>query len=77
MEIKSSSPLNEPKKKKEQPNDFLRYTGMATKMAVVILAGVWFGQWLDGEQEFPLFTLIFSILSVTMAIYIVIKDTSK
>jgi uncharacterized membrane protein YfcA len=50
---------------------------MATKMAVVILAGVYFGRWLDKERDFPLFTLIFSIVSVAVAIYIVIKDTSK
>jgi ATP synthase protein I len=77
MEKKLNSPQNEPKKKSAPPNDFLKYTGMATKMAVVILAGVYFGRWLDKERDFPLFTLIFSIVSVAVAIYIVIKDTSK
>jgi uncharacterized membrane protein YfcA len=50
---------------------------MATKMAVIILAGVWFGRWLDEGRSFPVFTLVFSLLSVAMAIYVVIKDTSK
>lgn len=68
---------NEKPKKSERPNEFLRYSGMATQMAVVILAGVWLGQWLDNDREFPLFTLIFAIFSVAIAIYIVIKDTSR
>lgn len=68
---------NEKPKKKERPNEFLRYSGMATQMAVVILAGVWFGRWLDNGNEFPLFTLIFALLAVAIAIYIVIKETSR
>jgi F0F1-type ATP synthase assembly protein I len=77
MEKNLNSPQKEQKKKSAQPNDFLKYTGMATKMAVVILGGVYFGRWLDKEKDFPLFTLIFSLLAVAVAIYIVIKDTSK
>lgn len=50
---------------------------MATQMAVVILVGVFLGRWLDESREFPIFTLIFSMLAVGVAIYIVIKDTSR
>jgi hypothetical protein len=50
---------------------------MATQMAVVILLGVWLGRWLDENREFPVFTLICSLVAVAVAIYIVIKDTSR
>ncbi|CAG0960963.1 hypothetical protein FLAV_00699 [Flavobacteriales bacterium] len=64
--------------KKNQPNDFYKYTSMASKMALVILAGVYGGKKIDEKLNlsFPAFTLILSIISVSLAIYIVIKDTS-
>jgi len=51
---------------------------MASKMALVILAGVYGGKKIDEKLNlsFPAFTLILSIISVSLAIYIVIKDTS-
>lgn len=63
---------------KKGPNDFIRYSGMATKMAVVILLGVMGGQKLDEKvgTKSPWFTIAFSLISVAIAIYIVIKDTS-
>ncbi len=65
--------------KAKSSNDFLRYSGMAAKMAIVILAGVMGGQYLDESSgnKSPWYTIIFSILSVGVAIYIVIKDTSR
>lgn len=65
--------------KKNQPSDFYKYTSMATKMALVILAGVYGGKQLDEKLKlsFPAFTLLLSIISVSLAIYIVIKDTSN
>jgi membrane protein DedA with SNARE-associated domain len=48
-------------------------------MLVVILLGVFGGfkldQWL--ELQFPVFTVILSLLSVVMAIYLVTKDLLK
>ena len=63
----------------ERPNDFYRYTGMAMKMAVVILLGVMGGQKLDEKvgTKSPWFTIALSLASVAVAIYIVITDTSK
>lgn len=52
---------------------------MAIKMAVVIMAGVWGGQKLDenfGNQK-PWYTIVLSLVSVAVAIYIVISDTRK
>ncbi len=72
----ATKPPNKPTKR-NRPNDFYRYTGMAMKMAIVILAGVMGGQKLDEkyQTESPWFTIVLSLLSVAIAIYIVIKDT--
>ncbi len=63
--------------KSKPPSDFMRYTGMATKMAVVIGVAVYSGIKLDNlsKNEFPVWTLILSLLGVAAAIYFVIKDT--
>ncbi len=63
----------------ERPNDFYRYTGMAIKMAVVMLLGVMGGQKLDEKtgNKSPWFTIGLSLLSVGVAIYIVISDTRQ
>jgi F0F1-type ATP synthase assembly protein I len=64
-------------KKKERPSEILRYTGMSFQMATVIVLGILLGRWLDGDDGFPVFTLVLSLLSVALAIYIVIKETSR
>lgn len=65
--------------KKKQPNSFLRYSGMATTMAVIILIGVLGGKWLDNyfQNETPWYTLTGSILGVTLSMYYVIKGLIK
>jgi F0F1-type ATP synthase assembly protein I len=62
--------------KKKQPNDFLKYTGMATQMAIIILAGVFGGRWLDAHYSMttPIFTIVASLLGVSAALYFLIKD---
>jgi F0F1-type ATP synthase assembly protein I len=52
---------------------------MAIKMGIVILAGVMGGQYLDEkyQNESPWITIVLSLVSVAIAIYIVIKDTSR
>jgi len=48
-------------------------------MLVIILAGVFGGLKLDEwlKLNFPVFTVILSILSVSLAIFVVIKDLIK
>ncbi len=66
-------------KEKKQPNQFIRFSGMATQMAVTIGAGVFGGIKLDEllENQQPIATLIGSLLGVVVAIYLVVKDLSK
>ena len=56
-------------------NDYARYSGMAIQMLVIILLGVFAGfkldQWLHTK---PVFTVILSIFSVALSIYVVTRD---
>lgn len=59
-------------------NDYARYSGMAFEMVAIILAAVFGGVKLDELADTkPLFTVILSLLGVTTAIYIVIRDLLK
>jgi F0F1-type ATP synthase assembly protein I len=68
--------------KKKQPDDkvsSMRYASMATQMGVIITLGVFGGYKLDKylELKTPIFTLVLSLLSVGVAIYLSIKDFLK
>lgn len=64
------------KKEKKALNSYARYTSVAFQMLVIILAGVFGGRELDKwiELQFPVFTLVLTIIAVVLAIYTVIKD---
>ncbi|MBP6335068.1 MAG: AtpZ/AtpI family protein [Bacteroidia bacterium] len=57
----------------------MRYASMGTQMLVIIGLGVFGGSYLDKylELKIPVFTLILSLLSVAVAIYLSIKDFLK
>jgi ATP synthase protein I len=73
--MKTNSP-QDPEKK--PPNTALKYTGIGFQMLAIIGLGVFGGikldQWLHTDN---VFTIILSLLSITSAIYIVIKDFIK
>lgn len=54
----------------------MKYSNIALQMIVIILLGVFGGLKLDEivHLGFPLFIVLFSTLSVFLAIYIAIKD---
>lgn len=60
-------------------NSFIRYSSMAAQMGATIFLGVWIGMKLDKKfpHRIPVFTLILSLASVIIAIYMVIKDLLK
>jgi F0F1-type ATP synthase assembly protein I len=64
---------------KKQLNNYARYSGLAFQMAAIILIGVFGGLKLDRWTgwKFPLFTVVFSLLSVFAAIYVAVKDFIK
>ncbi|NOX48658.1 MAG: AtpZ/AtpI family protein [Chlorobi bacterium] len=65
--------------KKNSLSSYARYSNIAIQMLVVILLGVFGGFKLDHwlGLQFPVFTLILSLLSVVLAIYLVTKDLLK
>ncbi|MBN1181014.1 MAG: AtpZ/AtpI family protein [Bacteroidales bacterium] len=72
------SQLNQ-KKTKESLNSFAKYSTLAFQMIAIILFGVIGGIKLDKytTMEFPLFTVLFTVISVILSIYFAIKDFIK
>lgn len=64
---------------KNQLSDYARYSSIAIQMLVIIAGGIFGGFKLDEylDFKFPIFTVVFSFVSVALAIYISIKDFIK
>lgn len=69
----------EKKSKKNLPSSLVKYSGMSTKIALAILAGVYGGKYLDEYfgLETPIFTLVLSMVGLALALYIIIRDTRQ
>lgn len=65
--------------KKKPHNKWVVLMNIPFQMGVIIFAGVYFGKWLDDKQqnESALFTIIFSLLSVFIALYNVIQQVKN
>lgn len=65
--------------KKKILESYAKYTTLAFQMLFIILIGVFGGIQLDKvvNWQFPVFTIVFSILSVILSIYYAIKDLLK
>ena len=72
-------PQHQKSQKKNPLKSYARYSAIAFQMLFIILAGVFGGIKLDKylELKFPVFTLIFTVLAVVLAIYYTIKDASR
>lgn len=75
----SNSKNNPNNEKNKRPNEFLRYSGMATQMIAIILASVFGGIKADEYfgNEKPILTAILTVFGVFLSIYFVIKDFLK
>ena len=69
----------EDKKLGKQLNSYARFSGMGFQMIVVIGLGVYAGIKLDESypNKYSLFTIIFSMLSIAIAIYSFIKQVTN
>ncbi len=69
----------EQKEKKNKLKAYAKYSNMAFQMVAIILIGTYGGIKLDEyiAWNIPVFTVLFSLLSVIIAIYISIKDVLK
>lgn len=67
------------RKPKKSFDNYIKYTNIAFQMAAVIGIGVFGGIKLDGwlSLDFPVFTLLLSLISVAAAIYLSVKDFLK
>jgi F0F1-type ATP synthase assembly protein I len=65
--------------KKNNVNNFIKYTNVGVEMLAVILIGVFGGQKLDEFFAFdtPYCTIVLSLFAVFAAIYLAIKDFIK
>jgi hypothetical protein len=59
--------------------NYAKYSNIAIQMLVVITAGVFGGYKLDEllKLKFPVFTLVLSVSSVILAIYLAVRDFLK
>jgi hypothetical protein len=64
---------------KKPPNHYFKYATMGTQMLVTIGLGVFLGIKLDRwlGLKFPVFTVVLSLLSVVIAIYLSVRDLLK
>lgn len=71
--------MNPQNSKKKLLENYAKYSSIALQMLVIIGAGVFGGYKLDkwAGLKFPLFTVIFSLLGVCAAIFLVTKDLLK
>jgi len=77
MENQTNPPKPKPAKNKRPPlESYARYSSLAFQMFAIIGIGIFGGVKLDAWTKFgfPVFTVLFSILSVAIAIYAAIKD---
>jgi len=67
------------KKQRIPLNNYARYSSIALQMLVIIILGVGGGVLLDRwiGWKFPVFTVLLSLISVSTAIYVAVKDFIK
>ena len=80
--MKTNGGSKEEKPAKKPPlNNYLKYSGMGFQMLAAICLGVLGGVYLDDKhpatEEFPLFTVVGSLLGVFLALYIPLKGLLK
>ncbi len=68
--------MDGPEKRQPKADAYLKYSGMAFQMGIIILIGALAGQKLDSHfhTERPYFTVALSLLAIFGALYITLKD---
>ncbi len=71
--------MEEEPKKGNKTNAYIRFSSMGLQMGVIIAFFTWLGTYLDKKQmnETPVWTIVLSLLGVTGALYLVIKEVTK
>jgi F0F1-type ATP synthase assembly protein I len=68
-----------PERDPRQVNLYLKYSGMALQLFVLLGVGAWLGQWLDKKLATPqpYFTIILILLFMGGFFYRLVKDLSR
>lgn len=69
-----------PEKPSQKPlSDYAKYSGLGIQMAVIIGGGCYGGYKLDNYfgNKTPIFTIVLSLTSIALAMYVVLKDFIK
>lgn len=63
----------------KKAQNWVVYSQIGIQMAATIGLGTWLGYWLDGkfENKVPAMTIIFSLLSIGVSMYNVIRQLPK
>lgn len=71
--------MDKRKKNVSQGKTYIRFSGIAIQMGVVIAAGALGGQWLDEKQgnDFPIWTLVLTLFAIFASLYKVIREVIK
>ena len=71
--------LKNKKNKRKQLNSYIKYSSLTAQMAVIIITGTFFGDYLDNSNnsEIPFYTIIFSIFSIFLSLYYVLRKIAK
>ena len=66
-------------KMKNKKKEYIKYTNIVFQMGVIIGGGTYLGHYLDSlyENNNKLWTIIFSLLSIAIALYQIIKSLNK
>lgn len=61
--------------KNVQPNPYIKYSGLAMQMGVLIGLGAWGGQWLDSHynNQTPVWTIVLCLSGVFLSLYLLIR----
>lgn len=70
-----------PPSKKKPFNKYIKYSALGTQMLATILIGTGIGYLLDKrytpEGEIPIFTTVFSLVFVCIAIFVAVRELIK
>ena len=67
--------LEKQKNKKKRLNSYIKYSGLTTQMAVIIIVGTYLGSYIDTSfnNKTPIYTIVCSLASIVFALYYVLK----
>jgi len=65
--------------KKKRLKNYVRFSSLTLQMGIIIAGGSYLGKYLDlqSENQAPIFTIIFSLLAIFIALYISLKGMIK